>query len=414
MRRRRVGPAWSRREWLAGTAAALAAGCAPAGEAPAPLNDADADGAGETAVALPDFEPRSMLHVAETRVVQPRFPVIDVHTHLTWSDVPLGPDPFGERIRKLGEPSAVLPVMDRKGVRTMVNLTGGVGPGLTGARREFDEAHPGRFITFTEPSWNRAADPDYPRFQAEQLERDHAAGARGLKLTKTLGLYLREQITSGPLVTVDDSRFDPMWETCAALGMPVAIHVSDPEAFFLPIDRFNERYEELHAHPDWSFHGSDFPSNAELLAARDRVLARHPGTTFIGLHVGHWAENLAAVGEALDRFPNFHVEIGARIGELGRQPRAARRFFERYQDRILFGTDAIPSPEGDATPQQVFGDALYEIYYRFLETEDEYFDYAPAPVPPQGRWRISGLALPDEILRKVYHENAERVLGLTA
>jgi predicted TIM-barrel fold metal-dependent hydrolase len=203
-----------------------------------------------------------------------------------------------------------------------------------------------------------------------------------------------------------------MWETCATLNMPVAIHVSDPEAFFLPIDRFNERYEELHAHPDWSFHGGDFPSNADLLAARDRVFARHPGTSFIGLHVGHSAENLSAVGEMLDRFPNVCVEIGARIGELGRQPRAARRFFDTYQDRILFGTDAIPAPEGDETPQQVFGEALYEIYYRFLETEDEYFDYAPAPIPPQGRWRIYGLGLSEPILRKVYHGNAERVLGI--
>ena len=249
-------------------------------------------------------------------------------------------------------------------------------------------------------------------FRPSRSSGAHAAGARGLKLTKTLGLYLREQVTSGPLVAVDDSRFDPMWETCAALNLPVAIHVSDPEAFFLPIDRFNERYEELHAHPDWSFHGPEFPTHVELLAARDRVLARHPRTAFIGLHVGHWAENLSAVGETLDRFPNLHVEIGARIGELGRQPRAARRFFEAYQDRILFGTDAIPSPEGDATPQQIFGDALYEIYYRFLETDDEHFDYAPAPVPPQGRWRISGLALPESILRKVYLENAERLLGL--
>lgn len=294
----------------------------------------------------------------------------------------------------------------------MVNLTGGVGEGLVEVRREFDEAHPGRFISFTEPSWNHVASSDYPTFQADQIERAYAAGARGLKITKTLGLYLREQITRGPLIAIDDPRFDPMWETCAALNMPVAIHVSDPEAFFLPIDRFNERYEELHAHPDWSFHGGDFPSNADLLAARDRVFARHPRTSFIGLHVGHSAENLSAVGETLDRFSNVCVEIGARIGELGRQPRAARRFFDTYQDRILFGTDAIPAPEGDETPQQVFGEALYEIYYRFLETEDEYFDYAPAPIPPQGRWRIYGLGLSEPILRKVYHGNAERVLGI--
>ena len=132
---------------------------------------------------------------------------------------------------------------------------------------------------------------------------------------------------------VDDPRFDPMWEACGRLGLPVAMHVGDPEAFFLPIDRFNERYEELNAHPDWSFHGKDFPAFKEILDARDRVFARHPKTTFVALHVGHWAENLKAVGEMLDKFPNVNVEIGARIGELGRQPRTSARFFDRYQDR---------------------------------------------------------------------------------
>ena len=399
---------WSRREWLAGSISTLSAACGRSVEEDLPGGITTTN----EAIELSEFEPRGMLHVAETRVERPRFPVIDVHTHVTWSAVPLGMEPFGERIRKFSDSVDILPVMDRKGVRTMVNLTGGVGEGLVEVRREFDEAHPGRFISFTEPSWNHVASPDYPTFQADQIERAYAAGARGLKITKTLGLYLREQITRGPLIAIDDPRFDPMWETCAALNMPVAIHVSDPEAFFLPIDRFNERYEELHAHPDWSFHGGDFPSNADLLAARDRVFARHPRTSFIGLHVGHSAENLSAVGETLDRFSNVCVEIGARIGELGRQPRAARRFFDTYQDRILFGTDAIPAPEGDETPQQVFGEALYEIYYRFLETEDEYFDYAPAPIPPQGRWRIYGLGLSEPILRKVYHGNAERVLGI--
>src|SRR5207244_2193209 len=169
--------------------------------------------------------------------------------------------------------------------------------------------------------------------------------------------------------------------------------------------------EELNAHPDWSFHDKDFPAFREILEARDRVFARHPRTTFVALHVGHWAENLKAVGDALDRFPNVYVEIGARIGELGRQPRTAARFFDRYQDRVLFGTDAVPL--GTETPQQVFGEDLYRIYYRFLETEDGYFDYAPSRVPPQGRWRIYGVALPQQILRKVYYANAERVLGLT-
>jgi predicted TIM-barrel fold metal-dependent hydrolase len=231
-----------------------------------------------------------------------------------------------------------------------------------------------------------------------------------VKILKTLGLYLRDGGPTGKLVRVDDPRFDPMWDACGRLGLPVAMHVGDPEAFFLPIDRFNERYEELGAHPDWSFHGKDFPAFKEILAARDRVFAKHPKTTFVALHVGHWAENLSAVGEMLDRFPNVNVEIGARIGELGRQPRTSVRFFDKYQDRVLFGTDAIP--HGVETPQQVFGEDLYRIYYRFLETEDEYFDYAPARVPPQGRWRIYGVGLSEQILRKVYHQNAERVLGM--
>jgi predicted TIM-barrel fold metal-dependent hydrolase len=190
----------------------------------------------------------------------------------------------------------------------------------------------------------------------------------------------------------------------------VAIHVSDPEAFFLPINRFNERFEELNNHPSWSFYGRDFPSNQEILEARNRVFARHPRTQFIALHVGNNAENLAYVSDCLDRFPNMHVDLAARVGELGRQPRAARKFFEKYQDRIIFGTDAVPHTT--STPQQLFGDELYEIYFRFLETEDEYFDYAPAPKPPQGRWQIYGIGLPETILKKVYYENAARLLGV--
>lgn len=345
----------------------------------------------------------------ETRVERARYPVIDVHTHLTFRARSVGGVGHGEAMRALAAPADLLPSMDRRNVQTMVNLTGGVGSGLRETVQAFG-SHPARFIAFTEPSWDRITEPGYAAWQAEELGRAKKDGARGVKVLKTLGLYLREQITSGPLVKIDDPRFDPMWEACGALGLPVAIHISDPEAFFLPIDRFNERYEELHAHPDWSFHGKDYPSNAELIAARDRVLARHPKTTFIGLHVGHSAENLAAVAASLDRFPNFTVEIGARIGELGRQPRASRRFFDRYQDRVLFGTDAVPN--GRQTPQQIFGDELYTIYFRFLETEDEYFDYAPAKVPPQGRWRIYGVGLADGVLKKVYNENARRLLRL--
>jgi predicted TIM-barrel fold metal-dependent hydrolase len=291
----------------------------------------------------------------------------------------------------------------------MVNLTGGYGDGLRQALAKLQQAHPGRFLVFTEPAWAHASDPGYPQFQADRIAEAHQAGAKGLKVLKTLGLFLREK-GSNQLVRIDDRRFDPMWEAAGASRMPVAIHISDPQAFFLPIDRFNERWEELHAHPNWSFHGKDFPSNRELQEARRNVMRRHPRTEFVCLHVAD-SEDLPYVSECLESHPNMHVDIAARIGELGRQPRASRKFFDRYQDRILFGTDASA---GTDTPQQTFGDALYEIYYRFLETEDEYFDYAPAPVPPQGRWRIYGVGLPEQILRKVYAENAARLIGLPA
>ena len=361
-------------------------------------------------LALSEFQPKSMLHVSQTRVDRARFPVIDFHTHLSWIKGDDHGVSVGEEMTYLAPPAELLSVMDRRNLRTLVNLTGGWGRGLEQTVEKYQRAEPGRFIVFTTPAWERCNQPGYAQFQAEQVEHAHQAGAYGLKVEKILGLYLRENIGTGGLVKVDDSRFDPTWEACGAVQMPVAIHVSDPEAFFLPIDRFNERFEELNNHPDWSFQGKDFPSNSELLEARNRIFARHPRTQFVALHVGNYAENLSQVSECLDRFPNMYVDIAARIGELGRQPRTACKFFEKYQDRIVFGTDAVPHTK--TTLQQVFGDELYQIYYRFLETEDEYFDYAPAPTPPQGRWCIYGLGLPEDILRKIYYENAARLLGI--
>jgi predicted TIM-barrel fold metal-dependent hydrolase len=391
---------WTRRGLLAAAGTTLAGSALGAGRARA--NDATQQpGDRKPPLPLAEFEPKSMLHVAETRVARSRFPVIDVHTHVS---------PRRSSKRPGVPPAEIVRTMDAVNVRTMVNLTGGFGEDLATTIANFDRAFPRRFVSMTEPAWARAGEKGYAAWQAEEIGKAKAAGAAGLKILKTLGLYLRDGGPTGRLVRVDDARFDPTWEACGRLRLPVAIHVGDPEAFFLPTDRFNERYEELSAHPDWSFHGKDFPAFQEILDARDRVFAKHPKTTFIALHVGHWAENLEAVGRMLDKYPNVHVELGARIGELGRQPRASARFFDKYQDRILFGTDAIPL--GKETPQQVFGEDLYRIYYRFLETEDEYFDYAPAPVPPQGRWQIYGIGLREEILRKVYYENAERVLGL--
>jgi predicted TIM-barrel fold metal-dependent hydrolase len=396
----------SRRQWLYGMGLVAGSGT-QVGKA---LDTAAKKEAPPAPLELSRYEPRSMLQVHESHVQRSRFPVIDFHTHISGSTqsergVELSPDR-----EYLGTPQELLAVMERKNIRAMVNLTGGYDNGLTEAVAKYDRAYPGRFYTFTEPSYSRFQEPNYPKMQARAIEQAHRDGARGLKILKTLGLYLRENITSGTLVRIDDARFDPMWDACGLLNMPVAIHISDPIAFFTPTDRFNERYEELNNHPDWSFYGGDFPSNADLIAARNRMIARHPNTQFVTVHVGNFSEDLKNVGENLDRFPNMSVDIAARIGELGRQPMTARKFFDKFQDRVLFGTDA--TPHGDEFPQQVFNDQLYEIYYRFLETNDEYFDYAPAKIPPQGRWRIYGIDLPDSILRKVYSENAARLLRI--
>ena len=396
----------SRRQWLYGMGLVAGSGT-QVGRA---LDTGAKREAPPAPLELSRYEPRSMLQVHESHVERSRFPVIDFHTHISGSTqsergVELSPDR-----EYLGTPQELLAVMERKNIRAMVNLTGGYDHGLTEAVAKYDRAYPGRFYTFTEPSYSRFQEPNYPKMQARAIEQAHRDGARGLKILKTLGLYLRENITSGTLVRIDDARFDPMWDACGQLNMPVAIHISDPIAFFTPTDRFNERYEELNNHPDWSFYGGDFPSNADLIAARNRMIARHPTTQFVTVHVGNFSEDLKNVGENLDRFPNMSVDIAARIGELGRQPMTARKFFDKFQDRVLFGTDA--TPHGDEFPQQVFNDQLYEIYYRFLETNDEYFDYAPAKIPPQGRWRIYGIDLPDGILRKVYSENAARLLRI--
>jgi predicted TIM-barrel fold metal-dependent hydrolase len=363
-------------------------------------------------LSLADYQPRSMLRVPENHVARARYPVIDIHTHISFAAHSKNNVPITAKRQYLATPHELLAVMDRKNIASMVNLTGGYGSGLVKTVADYDRAFPGRFYTFTEPTYEKFLEPNYPQLQAQAIEQAHRDGARGLKILKVLGLYLRSNISSGTLVKIDDRRFDPMWDACGQLNMPVAIHIADPVAFFTPTDRFNERYEELHNHPNWSFYDHDFPSFNELIAARNRMMARHPKTHFIVLHVGNHAEDLSEVSGDLDRFPRMTVDTAARISELGRQPRTARKFFDKYQDRILFGTDA--TPHDDSTPQQVFGEKLYEIYYRFLETADEYFDYAPAKTPPQGRWEISGVDLPDAILRKVYNGNARRELHITS
>jgi predicted TIM-barrel fold metal-dependent hydrolase len=334
---------------------------------------------------LRDWEPRSMLVTKATEVEKPAFPVIDVHNHLGGGKATLTP----ERVKRY------LDEMDAAGVRAVVNLDGGWGDRLKETLAALDEAHPGRFLTYALIDFRGIDDPDWSEREAKRLEEGFKAGAKGLKFHKTLGLGARYK--DGRLVPVDDPKLDPIWALCAKHGRPVEIHTGDPGAFFTPLDRSNERWHELNAHPEWLFHGKDYPPRAELHAQRNRVIARHPKTTFICAHFANDGEDLAEVGRWLDAYPNMSIDIDARISELGRQPYSARRFFLKYQDRILFGTDTSPSR------------AAYRMYYRFLETDDEYFDPAGGH-HRQGFWMIYGVFLPKDVLEKLYVKNAERLL----
>jgi predicted TIM-barrel fold metal-dependent hydrolase len=366
-----------------------------------PETIASADNPSRDDLRLADFRPRSCLRVAAHEVLRPRFPVVDAHNHL-------GPVFGGEWSgRKVGELHATL---DESGVQTLVDLDGGHGDALSRQVDRWVVPDPRRVLVFAGldyAGWER--DRAFGETEARRLRDSAARGARGLKVWKLLGLRARD--AGGRLVAVDDPRLDPLWATAAELNLPVVIHIADPIAFFEPLDATNERWEELRAHPDWHFwptrppgepDAPGFPPFEELLAAFDRLVGRHPSTTFVGAHVGCAAEDLGLVSAMLDAHPNLHVDIAARLGELGRQPYTARAFFLRHPDRVLFGTDLAADP------------AVYRLNYRFLETFDESFDYDLEPTPGQGRWQIHGIGLPDKVLRAVYRDNARRVLGLGA
>ena len=335
---------------------------------------------------LKDFDPKPMLHVEAHDVPRAKFPVIDVHNHVNDAG-----GIHGEEI----SPEELVRRMNRANVEKIVILTGMWGEKLQGVLDKMVKPYPDRFVVFAQYDWSKIDDANFGAEMVAQLDDAVRRGARGLKVLKDLGLGVRDR--TGKLIPIDDPRLDPVWEECGRLGIPVAIHSTDPEAFFTPVNNRNERYEELISNPSWSFYGPQFPSKETLLAQRNHVIEKHPRTTFIALHVANWPENLDAVSAWLDKYPNMFVEFGARQAELGRQPRRSRNFFSDYQDRILFGTDSEPE------------EAMYANYFRWLETADEYFPYWG--YPGQGRWEIYGMELPDGVLEKVYHKNADRIFA---
>ncbi|WP_131742075.1 amidohydrolase family protein [Actinomadura roseirufa] len=337
---------------------------------------------------LSQYRPRTRLRVPGSRVERASVPAVDAHNHLgrwltgDWSVPDVG---------------ALLAVMDECNIRTIVNLDGRWDKELEDNLDRYDRAHPGRFLTFCHVDWDELDRGG--EALAASLRRSVDAGARGLKVWKDLGLHVRD--AAGRLVLPDDPRLGELWEAAGELGVPVAIHTADPIAFFDPVDARNERYEQLLAHPDWSFADADrFPRFERLMDALEALVGGHPRTTFIAVHAGCQAEDLGRVARMMEAYPNLHIDIAARIAELGRQPRATRDLILRFPGRVLFGTDEFPpNPE------------TYATHFRFLETLDEHFPHSADDPPLMGRWHISGLGLPGYVLAQVYAYNAARLIG---
>ncbi len=368
---------------------------------------------------LEDYHPIPMLKVDETEIRGSKFPSVDVHTHFPMSE--------------WANADEMIRAMDIRNVYAVVNLSGGSGARLEEYMRNFTDVYPERLITFYTLPFDGIDDPGYGHRLAEEIRKAVDRGVRGIKVHKWLGLRVRFE--DGTLVPIDHERLDPIWEVCAELGIPVLIHSADPVAWFDPVDQYNERAEQLRRWGIPGYSGPEFPDHRELVEQRNNIIERHSETIFIGAHMGDNPEDLAYVASLLDRYPNYYVEISARIAELGRQPYTARRFFIGYQDRILFGTDRTPAvgEMPNFTEREI--QPRHRVYCRFLETRDEYFDYyygalppfhrldidgkylsidrnpnLPPPIVPTGRWKIYGIYLPDEVLEKVYYRNAEKII----
>jgi uncharacterized protein len=342
------------------------------------------------------YDPPSTLVVPEHPVPRARYPFVDVHNHqfeLTGA----------EKVRE------VVKAMDAMNMAVMVNLSG------RGFRRIVDAAGvetyrlqdqaylrdlialtegvaPGRIVHFTNVDFDGAGAPGWAERAVRELQQDVAAGARGLKIYKSLGMDDRD--AAGERLHVDDPRLDPVFEACARLGVPVLIHTADPAPFWQPRDARNERLYELIEIPDRWRDPAKNPSWATLIAEQHNLFRRHPRTAFIDAHLGWMGNDLGRLGKLLDELPNVQTEIGAVLAELGRQPRFAREWLTRYQDRVMFGKDTWAAGE-------------YPTYFRTLETADDAFPYYRRR---HAFWKIYGLDLPDEVLRKLYYANALRVV----
>jgi len=330
---------------------------------------------------LLDWRPVSQLKVQETPLSRAKFPVVDAHCHL----------------RRVDDPAKLVDDMDRFNIRAIVHLDGVYADdGFFREQAKFADAYPGRFGVLCQVDIEQIDEPDFGSKMRAHITECVKKGARGIKFHKTM-VGLKAKDASGKYIMPDDPRLAAVWDCAAELEVPVLIHIADPIAFFTPTDKYNERIEELLEHPSWTYYYTGAPGFEELLAAQERMLGNNPQTNFVVAHVGSHAEDLADVSRMLDSYPNMYVDTAERIHELGRQPYTARDFIIKYADRVVYGTDLVPNEFNTG------------FNYRFFETRDEYFPYNRLEEHNQGRWQIYGIFLPDDVLKKVYYENADRL-----
>jgi len=327
---------------------------------------------------IEEYQPKSTLVTREHKIARAKFPFIDIHSH-HWNPTP-------------GHVEDLIKGMDSINLRILVNLSGGTGEELRKTVATMKTRYPDRFVVFANMSYDDLNTPGFGARAAARLEQDVKNGAQGLKIFKDFGMDLK--YANGQRVHVDDPEFDPVFEKCAELRIPVLIHVAEPSAFFDPWDYSNERWLELKQFPGRARPPSSYPPFETLMAERNHLFLKHPRTNFIAAHLAFHGNDLQRLGKLFDTYPNVSADIAAVLAELGRQPYSAHDFLVKYQDRILMGKDIYEVDE-------------YKWYFRCLETRDEYFEYYRKR---HAFWRIYGFDVPDDVLKKVYYKNALRLL----
>ena len=351
-------------------------------------------------ILLSDFEPRSTLKLKRKKVVKAKYPAIDFNAHLSSSF-------RTEYDKKVLAPENLLKSMDSVGLRIVINTDVENGD-LEKVLNRYSRKYPDRFMNLWPTGFSAGIMTDERLAELPgELEKAIKMGAVGDgELWKNLGLKTKD--SSGKVIPVDDPRLDPLWAKAGELGVPILWHMGDPAAMFQPIDRFNERFIELRRYPEWSYYGPQFPSRETIMKGREHVLKKHPNTIFIGCHMGWNVDDLDYAGYLLDTYPNYYLDMSTTLSELGRQPYTTRRFFIKYQDRIVFGTDggSLYGVKGWTVEK------FYQAHWEFLETDNEYIDYPMQGAINQGSWKIYGIHLPDSVLQKIYYKNAAKILKL--